>query len=143
MQLFKNLFGRKKKEWVITSAIDPKIEIQSPDDANNYITKLDKLSRDDLHTELSNVLAAKYNLMSLPSSPVEVINKQRLVTCLTDKSTIICMFVFGQQTVLEYGGGDAIAFNSLLNKFDEEIMHLNLVPSQHGEQLLKRLKEQI
>lgn len=135
-------FFKKKKDWVITSALKPKLEIQSKDDANSYSTKLTKLNRDDLHKELSNVQAAKYNLMSLPSSPVDL-NKQKLVTCLTDKATIICMFVFGQQTVLEFGGGDTRAFNSLLNKLDEEIMHLNLMPSQHGEQLLKRVKEQI
>ena len=132
-------FFKKKKDWVITSALKPKLEIQSKDDAISYSTKLTKLNRDDLHKELSNVLAAKYNLTSLPSSP----DDQELVTCLTDKATIICMYVFGQQTVLEFGGGDTRAFNSLLNKLDEEIMHLNLMPSQHGEQLLKRVKEQI
>ena len=137
-----NLFKKKSNDWVITSALEPKLEIQSQDDANSYAAKLTKLNRDDLHKELSNVQAAKYNLMSLPSSPVDL-NKQKLVTCLTDKATIICMFVFGQQTVSEFGGGDTRAFNSLLNKLDEEIMHLNLMPSQHGEQLLKRVKEQI
>ena len=35
-----NLFKKKSNDWVITSALEPKLEIQSQDDANSYATKL-------------------------------------------------------------------------------------------------------
>lgn len=141
MWLIDKLLGRNK--WVITPVFDPKAEMQSKEGAEKYLSRISSLSPSDLCAELSNVLAAKHNLTMMPVRPDNYQKTQALVTDLTDKATVICMFAFGQQKVIDYGEGDTRKFNILLNELDSEIMMLDLKPQQHGEQLLKRLKEKL
>jgi hypothetical protein len=75
----------------------------------------------------------------LPTGLNDFHKTQTLVTDLTDKSTAICIFVFGQSAVFGYGGGDLNSLNDLINNIDDEIANLDLKPEQHGEQLLKRI----
>ena len=58
----------QKSEFEFTSPSEPKLELQSKSEAAEYLSKLSKLARrEDLYIELANVMAAKYNLMSMPT----------------------------------------------------------------------------
>lgn len=124
---------------IITSPVEPKPELQSEEGVLLYLSKLSELSRSDLCTELSNVMAAKHNLMMVPSTPTEALAKQKIVSDLTDKSVTICVLEFGQSVVFEWGNGDLKPFIELLNDFDQEVAKQDLPPAEHGNALLYAL----
>ena len=126
---------------IITSPIEPISELQSEEGVRIYQSKLSELSRSDLCTELSNVMAAKNNLMMVPSSPAEVIEKQKIVSDLTDKAATICILEFGKSVIFGWGNGDLQPFNALLNDFDHEIAKQDREPSDHGHCLLYALNK--
>lgn len=124
---------------IITSPIEPTPELQSEEGARIYLSKLSELSRSDLCTELSNVMAAKHNLMMVPSRPAEAIEKQKIVSDLTDKAVTICILEFGKSVVFGWGNGDLQPFNELLNDFDQEVAKQDFAPAEHGNALLYAL----
>lgn len=124
---------------IITSPFEPTVDIQSEEGIKNYFSKISKLAWIDLCIELSNIMSAKHNLTAMPSGINSFSNNQKLVTDLTDKALIICMYKFGQQTILEYCGEDLRQFNELVNNIDEEIAQLDLVPAQHGNEMLNKI----
>lgn len=128
---------------VITPAFEPIPELQSEEGVRIYLSKLSELSRSDLCSELSNVLATKHNLMMVPSGLNDYAEKQEIVTDLTDKATAICIFEFGQPIIFGYADGDLRPFNELLNNIDEDVAQQNLSPDQHGSMILHRLKERL
>lgn len=128
---------------IITSPVNPEVEVQSEEGLLNYFSKISKLSHSDLCIELSNVMAAKYNLMIIPAGINEFQEKQQVVTDLTDKAIAICILKFGQSVVFGYKDGDLRSFNELVNTIDEEVASLNLNPMKHGCILLEKLKEKL
>ena len=139
MSFLKTLF-RKNKSVRLTSPFDPKPELQSENGVRDYLSNLSKLNRTELCIEFANVRAAKHNLMML-SGDRDFQKTQAIVTDLTDKSTAICIFAFGQSAVLGYAGGRLNLFNELINNIDDEIAQLGLEKKQHGELLLSRIRE--
>lgn len=142
MGFLKNLFGEKSTDD-LTSVAEPRVELQTEKGVRNYLSKLSRLKRSDLCVEFSNVMAAKHNLMMFPSGINEYQEKQEIVTDLTDKSTAICIFVFGQPAVFGYADGDLSSFNELINKIDNQIAHPDLSPEQHGNLLLQGVDEHL
>jgi hypothetical protein len=142
MSLLRKLFG-KNKEGGLTSPFEAKPELQTEEGVLNYFKRLSNLDRSGLCVEFANVRAAKQNLMMTPAGINNIQRIQAVVTDLTDKSTAICVFAFGQPAVLGFNGGDLRSFNELINQIDDRVANLNLSPEQHGEQLLKRLGEHL
>ncbi len=126
---------------VLTSPYDTVPELQSEEGLRHYLLRLSKLARPDLCIELSNVMAAKHNLMLVPSSINEFGEKQEKVTDLTDKAVAICIHEFGQDIIMNYGGRDLSKFNELVNSIDAEVAQENLYPNRHGCEMLKKLSQ--
>ncbi len=127
----------------LTSPFEPMPELQSEEGVRIYLSKLSRLSRSDICVEFSNVMVAKHNQMMLLSGLNEYHEKQKIVTDLTDKSSAICISVFGQAAVFGYADGDLSSFKELVNNLDNEIAHPDLSPEQHGDLLLKSLGEHL
>ncbi len=138
-----NSYVQEEDGTVITPAFEPIPELQTEEGVRIYLSKLSELSRSDLCSELSNVLAAKHNLMMVPSGINDYAEKQEIVTDLTDKATAICIFEFGQSIIFGYADGDLRPFNELLNNIDEDVAQQNLSPDQYGSMILHRLKERL
>jgi len=131
----------QKSEFEFTSPTEPKLELQTKREAEEYVSKLSKLMRrEDIFTELANVMAAKHNLMSMPTRVTEIESKQRLVTELTDKATWICALVLGKEALVGYAGADLREFNGLVSEIDDQVATRNLEPEKHGEMLLINLR---
>jgi hypothetical protein len=129
-------------DFVFTSRTDPKLELQTRAGALAYVAKLKKATRrEDIYTELANVMAAKRNLMSMPNSVSAIELKQKLVTELTDKATWICGLVLGTNAIVGHFGTDLREFNGLVMELDEQVAAHNLEPAKHGEMLLSNLRE--
>jgi len=128
---------------ILTSIHNTVPEVQSEEGVRQYLFKVSKLTHSDLCIELSNVLAAKHNLMMMPSGINEAREKQEKVTDLTDKAVLICFNEFGQEVILNYGNRDIRNFNELVNNIDEEVAQEELYPEQHGSQVLKKLSKAI
>lgn len=128
---------------IITSPYEPTPEIQSKDGIRAYVLKLKKLTRSDLCTELSNVMAAKHNQMMIPTGIDKTLEKQQIVTDLTDKAVFICILEFGHEFILGYGDGDIRQFNELVNKVDEEVAQQDMDPDKHGNIMLRKLSESL
>jgi hypothetical protein len=127
---------------IITSPYNPpKPEVQSIEGIKNYLYQISKLSRYDLYTELSNVLAAKHNLLIIGNPITEQAKVQAKVTDLTDKVVLICIHEFGRDTVMNYANGNIRKFNQLVNNIDEEIAQEDLAPIQHGMRVLQKLSQ--
>lgn len=126
---------------IITCPFEPTPELQSEDGVLLYLSKLSKLSPQELCSELSNVMAAKHNQMMHPAGLNEYQQKQTIVTDLTDKATAICMHQFGQASVFGAFGGDLRQLNELINTLDEQVAQHDLEPEQHGAMLLEKLAE--
>lgn len=132
----------KKKDIVFTSPSEPKLELQSRAEALEYVAKLKKLTRrEDVYTELANVMAAKRTLMSGPSSVSAIELRQKLVTEMTDKATWICGLVLSTNAIVGHFGTDLREFNGLVMELDKQIAARNLEPAKHGEMLLSNLRE--
>jgi hypothetical protein len=127
---------------IITPPIDPVVELDSVQGAQDYKAQLAKLSSQELCIEFSNVMAAKNNEMAVPASLSNFAEKQSIVTDLTDKATMICLTHFGPSQIIEYCGGDASsppasleAFNILINEVASVVVQNNIdeqldVPSE-------------
>lgn len=126
---------------IITCPFEPIPELQSEDGVLLYLSKLSKLSPQELCSELSNVMAAKHNQMIHPAGLNEYQQKQTIVTDLTDKATAICMHQFGQASVIGAFGSDLRQLNELINTLDEQVAQHDLEPEQHGAMLLEKLAE--
>ena len=118
---------------IITPPLDPVVELDSVQDAQDYQAQLAKLSFQELCIEFSNVMAAKNNEMAVPADLGNYKEKQSIVTDLTDKATIICYVHFGASRISEYCGGDANsptasleAFNALINEVDSVVAQYNI-----------------
>lgn len=128
---------------IITSPYNPTVDIQSEDGVKNYFSKLSNLSRTDLCIELSNVMAAKHNLMAIPSGINSFSENQKLVTDLTDKALSICIITFGQDAIMNYCKQDLRVFNELVNNIDASVAQLQLAPAPHGKKILEKLNDNI
>jgi len=128
---------------IITSPYDTMPEVQTSDGFKSYLFKISELIQSDVCIELSNVLAAKHNLMLLPNPINEAAEKQKKVTDLTDKVVIICMQQFGQEVILSYGNRNIRKFNELVNTIDAEVAQLELGPFQHGNKMLEMMNENL
>lgn len=126
---------------VITSPYIPVAEIQSEEGVSAYVSKLQKLTRAEFCTELSNVMAAKHNLIMIPAGADKALEKQKIVTDLIDKAVYICILEFGHEVILGYGGRDIRKFNILINKIDGDVAQKDMEPDQHGSVLLSKLSE--
>lgn len=140
---FINLEGTIKMTTVITPPHNPTPEIQSEDGVRIYVSKLQQLTRSDLCAELSNVMAAKHNLMMIPTGADKALEKQIIITELTDKAVYICILEFGHEVVLGYAERDIRQFNELVNKIDEEVAQQDMDPDQHGSIMLHKLSESL
>jgi tetratricopeptide (TPR) repeat protein len=130
----------QKSEFEFTCPNEPKLQLQSKREAAEYFSKLKLARREDLYIELANVMAAKYNLMSMPTRMTESESKQKLVTELTDKATWICAIALGKEAVVGYAGTDLREFNGLVMEIDNQVAAQNLEPEKHGEMLLINLR---
>ncbi len=126
---------------VITSPHNPIPEIQTEEEVHTYVLKLQKLTRSEFCAELSNVMAAKHNLMMIPDGADKALEKQTIVTDLTDKAVYICILEFGHEVVLDYGGRNIRLFNELVKKIDEEVAQQDMDPEQHGSIMLRKMSE--
>jgi hypothetical protein len=134
--------GSNSMKIVLTSPYDTIVEVQSKEGVQNYLFRLSKLTGSDLYIELSNVIAAKHNLMIVPSNLNEAKQKQEKVTDLTDKALLICIYKFGQDVVMDYdNGNDMRKINELVNNIDEEVAYKELYPEQHGRMMLQKLSQ--
>lgn len=127
----------------LTSPFEPTPELQSEDGVKSYMLKISKFNHSKFCIELSNVMSAKYNLMSMPTGLNNFHEVQALVTDLTDKALAIFIVAFGQPAILRVCNGDLRVFNELVNKTDEIVANLDLEPERHGEQLLNRLRQHL
>lgn len=126
---------------IITSPFSPTVDIQSEQAVKNYLKKISNLSKIDLCIELSNVMAAKHNLMAIPSGINSFTRNQEIVTDLTDKALTICIISFGQEPILNYCNHDIRVFNELVNEIDNEIAELQLISALHGKEILDRIQK--
>lgn len=126
-----------------TSPFEPIPELQSEEGVRSYMLKLSRFNHSKVCIEFSNVMSAKYNLMSVPTGLNDFQKVQTLVTDLTDKALAICIFSFGQDTILSYCGRNLGIFNELINETDKIVVGLDLDPEHHGEQLLDRLRKHL
>ena len=85
-------------------------------------------------------MAAKYNLMSMPTGVTEIESKQKLVIGRSDKATWICAIALGKEAVVGYAGTDLREFNGLVMEIDNQVAEQNLEPEKHGEMLLTNLR---
>lgn len=125
----------------ITDPFEPSAEVQTVEGLRLYLSKLSKLSHEEVCVELSNVMSAKHNLMFLPTSIHEYAEKQTLVTDLTDKALWICINVFGQGPVSNFNKNNPSRLNEQINKLDEQVSQHDLKPEQHGARVLQKLGE--
>ncbi|MEZ8968064.1 hypothetical protein FCV82_02070 [Vibrio breoganii] len=123
---------------IITSPFNPTPELQSAEGLQSYLSKLTELSRSDLCIELCSVMAAKYNIKMMPGGLIE---KQEIMTDLTDKATSICMLEFGQATVFGFAGSNLSQLNELINIINEKVAQHELEPELHGSMILRELSE--
>ena len=126
---------------IFTSPFEPTIEVQSEDGVRKYCDRLSKFSYPDICKELSNVMSAKHNLMSIQAPLSEFAEKQASVTDLTDKALWICVRVFGQHAVTNINKKNPSQLNELVNEFDREVAREGLDPEKHGAALLSKLGE--
>lgn len=126
-----------------TSLFEPTPELQSEEGVQTYMLKLSRFNHSKICIEFSNVMSAKYNLMSVPTGLNDFQKVQALVTDLTDKALAICMLSFGQNAIFSYCGGDSRIFNELISETDKIVASLDLEPEHHGEQLLNRLRKHL
>lgn len=127
----------------LTSPFEPTPELQSEDGVKSYMLKISKFNHSKSCIELSNVMSAKYNLMSMPTGLNNFHEVQALITDLSDKALAIFLAAFGQPAILRFCNGDLRVFNELVNKTDEIVANLDLEPERHGEQLLNRLRQHL
>lgn len=120
---------------IITSPYEPTADVQSENGVKNYYSKVSKLSQLELCIELSNVMAAKHNKMTIPSSLGSFSETQKVVTDLTDKALLLCFVRFGREEVLNYCKKDTSIFNQLINEVDEKVAQLQLAPAAHGKKM--------
>jgi hypothetical protein len=129
---------------IITPSIEPTPEVDTEAGRATYVLKLNLISRSDLCTELSNVMAARHNLMMIPTKVAEAIEKQRVMSDVIDKSALICVHVFGGQAISEYcSNGDLSVFIQLIHNIDEEVAQQDMDPDQHGSIMLRKLGENL
>ena len=124
---------------IITSPLDTTPELQTAEGALRYQSRLSKLTHSELNIELSNVMAAKHNLMSFPTHPNEAKEIQEKITDLTDKALSICIQNFGNDMIINYGDGDIRSFNGLVNEIDAELAQEVLNSEQHGRKMLDKI----
>lgn len=135
------MFGIFKK-FSHTNPYNPQIEADTEAGAKKYLNSLSKLSFDDLCKEFSFVMAGKYNAMNMISFS-DYNQRQRTVTDLTDKATLICLCVFGSETLMAFSNNDLREVNRLVNQLDDQVAKLDLEPVDHGKLLLAKLKDAI
>lgn len=126
-----------------TSPFEPIVEVQSVDGVRQYCDRLSKFSYPDICIELSNVMSAKHNLMSIQTPLSEFAEKQTRVTDLTDKALWICIRVFGQDAVTNINKNNPSQLNELINELDQEVAQKDLEPEKHGATLLSKLGEML
>ncbi len=132
-----------KNAGTITSPFNPSPELQTEAGVRNYLSKISKLTHSDLCAEFSCVMAAKFNIMKDQAGLSDYRKKQEIVKDLNDKAAVICMAEFGQPAVFGYAGGDMRSFNELLQNIDDEVAQMDLEPAQHGNMLLRKLREHL
>nr|WP_309592516.1 hypothetical protein [Moraxella osloensis] len=125
-----------------TDPHNPQVEVDTETGAKKYLKSLSKLSYEDLCKEFSYVMAGKYNAMNmLPFSDYH--QRQKTVTDLTDKATLICIYAFGYQKLMNFSNNDLTVVNRLVNQLDDQVAKLDLEPADHGSLLLAKLKDAI
>lgn len=127
---------------IFTPVFNTVPEVQTPEGFQNYLSKTANISRFDLFIELSNVLAAKHNLMATWYSNSDS-KKQLKLTDLTDKVVIICINVFGQEIIMNFGNRNIRKFNELVNEVDAEVAQLDLTPLSHGKIVLEKIHKHL
>lgn len=135
------MFGLFKK-FPFTDPFKPKIQVDTELGAKTYFNGLSKLTSDELYKEFANVMAAKYNVINMPVIR-DIAKKQRTVTDLTDKATLICIYRFGNDTLMNFSNNDLRVVNQLINTFDEQVARQNLEPIEHGKRLITKLEQAI
>ena len=135
------MFGFFKKKFSFTDPVEPKVQVDTEKGVKNYLDSLSKISFEEVCIEFSNVMAAKHNLKMIGIN--NVIEKQRIVTDLTDKATIICIFLFGYQSLKNYSNNDMRVINHLINTFDARVAANPVEPKEHGRRLIEMLKAEI
>ena len=135
------MFGIFKK-FSHTNPYNPQIEVDTEAGAKKYLNSLSKLSFDGLCKEFSFVMAGKYNAMNMISFS-DYNQRQRTVTDLTDKATLICLCVFDSETLMAFSNNDLREVNRLVNQLDDQVAKLDLEPVDHGKLLLAKLKDAI
>ena len=125
---------------IITSPLDTTPELKTAEGAHYYQSRLSKLTHSELSIELSNVMAAKHNLMSVPTRLGEAKETEEKITDLTDKSLAICIQNFGNDMIISYGDGDISRFVDLVNTIDAEVAQEVLNAEKHGSKMLDKIK---
>ena len=126
---------------IMTSPYEPTADVQSEDGVKNYYSNISKLSRLELCIELSNVMAAKHNKMTIPSGLGSFSETQKVVTDLTDKALLLCFVRFGREEVLSYCKKNTSIFNQLINEVDEKVARLQLAPAPHGKKMFDLIQQ--
>lgn len=136
------LFKNKGEDGVvITNSFAPKQEVHTQQGIMKYSKKISKLSYEDLCIEFSNVMAAKHNLMMVPSGINDALRKQEVVTDLVDKALIICIFRFGRERVLSFADNDLTKVTRLIIKCDKQVAANPVLPKEHGLRLFSKLEQ--
>ncbi len=138
-------FFKKKSEFSFTDPFDPKVEVNTEDKVKKYLDNLSEISFEDLCVEFSNVMAAKHNLtMGTGQFGIgEYSQKQPILTDLTDKATLICIFLFGYKNLMAFSNNDMRVVNRLVNMCDEKVASNPVEPQEHGRRLIEMLKNHI
>jgi hypothetical protein len=131
----------KKKDFSFTDPFEPIIEVDTEKGVKSYLNSLSKISYEALCIEFSNVMAAKHNHKM--SGIGNFAQNQKIVTDLTDKATLICISIFGYQTLMEFSNNDMRVVNQLVNACDNKVAAQPVEPEEHGRRLIEMLESHI
>lgn len=133
-------YGNNQKDIIFTNPFEPTIDVNTPDAVIKYMENLSSLSLEQLYIEFCNVMSAKYNCMN---TGLNRDKNQEIITDLTDKSTMIVIYLFGQKNIKEFCNGNFKIVNQLIMDCDNKVAQRNLSPKEHGKQLVEELKQYI
>jgi hypothetical protein len=125
---------------IITSAFEPKIQVDSEYKLEVYMERVFKLTDSEIFIELSNVMSARHNQLQMSILDPNNFHKiQALLHDLEEKAFNICIMVIGEEE-FEKGYNDSIKdFVKVMIDLDEPVASLNLDPETHGRELCYRI----
>lgn len=126
---------------VITDPAEPKRLIRNVDDLKAYAAQTSKLSQSQKCVEISNILAAKYNLTVMPSNIANFQTIHGLIGDLNDRIFMIFTQLYGLQKIQQFSNNNTHYFNSVIKEIDEEVsVNQDITPREYGQRILTKFE---